>query len=844
MEFIRFGIEFETCFCQKDDGGVKYTGNCSGYAAKLREIARDTVEFTYSYDPGEDTDYTTWLATTDGSIRCKNKDEDDVVSEIVYTYKDDLTDCHYNPVELVSPIIGLSKESYDKFKTTLTDVILNPVFQYQSNESQGMHVNVSHPMQDKLCMLKLWWYFEPVILQFIPVIRRNSRYVKTVRSVFTMIEDIESGWEEYYQLPDKKPAKYMTLCVKENRFEFRLVNANMNADHVKAWVGLCSHLVYLSTLNTAVPRRNTEDDIALLFQELFRDDYVNDPALKAYFSNVMTQYDAYDGAYNSEEYNEIYRVSKLLHTSVEFDLHTYELLLRYKFMDEGSIFIRMLRVEKNPIFLNDFLLKYKSNIIYKYVVFNNFLLIQQNKELFDDYSFSIEPIDILLNIIIQSGYDDEYDNYTLQYHLFAAGSYTHNDCDNLEMIQFLFKINPYGNENLSNALIAGFKHPDIGFNQKFDKNEGFKSNIQIELAAELIPNSQKKEMLDEFREFGDYQLKEAAEYLKRQIKRELPPKPQRPKVISFEVNKFIDFSRKDKNRILYLSRKTLTELNNIECICAAKVNNTIVSMGYLNQHIPENILSKTNIPRNQWKGYKFQYSDRVSNIRLSVEILKRLLTVINPNMIYGFVRELDEFIREKTVLEMVGFEEVGSTCLYKYTGNKQFKDVPEIERELERQRQLEIDFEIEQYNKRVYDNMPIEFKYTFKNYLDLSIELQHRLYQVNKDVNNSCELFGIAQYANLVVCVSSLKKSDSNSNEFLEQAGIEDLDNYVLQYVHNYTDEDYVNKSLENNILKGLLKRVDPSTVYSIVKEDEVLESNGFVRVGNPVNNLVVYKHL
>ena len=123
---------------------------------------------------------------------------------------------------------------------------------------------------------------------------------------------------------------------------------------------------------------------------------------------------------------------------------------------------------------------------------------------------------------------------------------------------------------------------------------------------------------------------------------------------------------------------------------------------------------------------------------------------------------------------------------------------------------------------------------------NLSIHLN----QVNKDVNNSCELFGIAQYANLVVCVSSLKKSDSNSNEFLEQAGIEDLDNYVLQYVHNYTDEDYVNKSLENNILKGLLKRVDPSTVYSIVKEDEVLESNGFVRVGNPVNNLVVYKHL
>jgi hypothetical protein len=493
MDLISFGIEFETCFCHKGlDIEDEYLER---YSEKLQEIAGSSNTFIYSYDPNEHTDYTAWVATIDLSIECQNKDEFDIVSDVIYTYKDELTECIYHPVELVSPIISLSSE-YEKFKTTLNDVILNPVFQYQSNESQGMHVNVSHPRQDKLCMLKLWWYFEPVILQFIPNIRRNNDFIKTVRSVFKNIEDIESRWVEYYALPNIPPAKYTTLCVKENRFEFRLVNADMNADHIKAWIGLCSNLVYLSSINTQIPTEGS-DDLITLFEQLFSEPYVNDLSLKAYFEDRLF-------IYKFEEYNLVYKLSKILDTQIKIDLDTYHLFKKYGLMDFDLIFIRILTVDKDPVLLNNFLIKYKIELKLSAII-NNFLLIQQNKELFRTCYFSAYYIDTLLKIILNYGIDDGIDNNTLS----ILYEYS---LSSIHMFNFLLKINPYGFNRFSNALIEGFKRKGTPVEKKFHKEICFQNIILIKKAADLLPQEQKQQIINTFVD-GNENWKIARQYL-------------------------------------------------------------------------------------------------------------------------------------------------------------------------------------------------------------------------------------------------------------------------------------------------------------------------------------------
>ena len=870
IDFICFGIEFETCVCDKtrpskQKGGTDldffnyYTGKLQQlYSEKLKD---DKEIFKHIPDPKSHGDYTIWAVTEDLSIRCKNDKfyhNKDLISEDIYFNDGSMVECRYEPVELVSPIFNFNTHD---FLNMFENVIRDPTFQYQSNESQGMHVNVSHPRQNKLKMLKLWWCFEPIILQFIPAIRRNSKYVKTVRSVFQNIQDIEIKWEDYYRNPDDQPAKYMTLCVKGNRFEFRLVNANMSTAHVKSWVGFCSHLVYLSTLDR-VQMPDTENKNSLeLFEELFSDDYIKDRGLKEYFAHIYEQY-------KSPEYDRTYEISKIFNTDVEIDLPTYELLLKYKFIDCDSIFIRIIEKDKDQILLENFMLKYKTEITYNNI-FNNFLLIEHNRNLFDDYHFTTEQ-DFLLDIITNQGFDGDYDiilNYSylqtmLQEDLHIA----------VNLVNFLLDINPYGNEMLSHSLIAYFNDEEIPLTEKISTSIKFKNIKQIQYAVDLLPEDQQEEVRSS--EENTDIMNIAKDYLSKPRQRFYRPSNGEPE-ISFEIhNNLSDFSQREQKHILYVSKKSEDYFKSARFIGISKSRNRIISIATLNERDIEFKQNTLKIPSEEMENYTLEYTTIIKSKLLIVdaELLRLLLQEFPTSKIYaistGFEHHRNENIK---FLEMNNFNLVrkiiqGPNYFYWLFRFKQAIAQPQALTENARveKRLLQLKEDYDSLFERQPQPEIIQFEY--KKYENFSQKEQNRIFdlvkgggQVNPDTLirglRNCQIIGVAKSNDTIVSVGALKNpNESYRQDVLTKAGIPEKDwgNYVYEYGYAITDEEYRRRGLSTTILAQLL---NASNVFATVRsknsaERKILGKYNFVAVGKTYDSsdrtdkIVLYKHI
>jgi predicted GNAT family N-acyltransferase len=863
MDFnnICFGIEFETCVCDKKNPGQQkgyhsflryYTGELQKlYSKKLKN---DTEIFKYIGESKSHRDYTIWAVTEDASIKCRNDNLypnisgiNERISEDIYFNDGNIVECAYEPVELVSPIV--SDLNMADFFNIFENIIRDPTFQYQSNESQGMHVNVSHPRQNKLKMLKLWWCFEPIILQFIPAIRRNSKFVKTVRSVFQNIQDIDAKWEDYYINPDEPPAKYMTLCVKANRFEFRLVNANMSTAHLKAWVGLCSNLVYLSTLDT-VQMPDTENKNSLeLFEELFSDDYIKDRGLKEYFAHIYEQY-------KSPEYDRIYEISKILNTDVEIDLPTYELLLKYKFIDCDSIFIRILEKDKDQILLENFMLKYKVEITYNNI-FNNFLLIEHNRNLFDDYQFTTEQ-DFLLDLIINQGFDGDYDiilNYSylqmmLQENLDIA----------VNFVNFLLDINPYGNEMLSNSLIAYFSDEEIPLTEKISMSINFKNIKQIQYAVDVLPEDQQEEVKSS--EENTDIMNIAKDYLSKPRQRFYRPSNGEPD-ISFEIrNNLSDFSQMEQKHILYVSKKSEDYFTSARFIGISKSRNRIISIATLNERdieFKQNILK---IPSEEMENYALEYTNikKSKLLVVDIELLQLLLQKFPTSKIYA-ISSGSEHHRNENIkfLEINNFNLVRKIMrahtlfywLFRFNGPKQaIAQAPQP-----------------QPRPQPLPQAPEIIQFEYKKYENFSQKEQHRIFnlvkgggQVNPDTLirglMNCQIIGVAKSNDTIVSVGALKiPNESYRQDVLTKAGIPEKDwgNYVYEYGYAITDQAYRGRGLSTTILAQLL--TDASNVFATVRsknsaERHILKKYNFVAVGKTYDSsdrtdkIVLYKHI
>lgn len=272
LAITMFGIEFETCVCNRDDGKLN---SDEDFVTMLKKINKSVAVFRFQEDPREDIDYTKWSVTVDRSVRCRQP------SGTYFTQGKRTPDrCNQInvPLELVTPIYNY-KRDYEIFTGILKDVIFSDEFVYESNDTQGMHINVSYLGRDydPLKVLEMWWYFEPVILKFVPVNRRYSPYAEHLRKIFNTIDALRHDSQSFFENPDSPPAKYTALCKKSNRFEFRLVHAEMTPDHILSWLGFCTRFIVASVDFVFPSDRNTGT-----FDELFS--IIGNDNIKRYFS--------------------------------------------------------------------------------------------------------------------------------------------------------------------------------------------------------------------------------------------------------------------------------------------------------------------------------------------------------------------------------------------------------------------------------------------------------------------------------------------------------------------------------------------------------------------------------
>ena len=291
MSETQFGIEIETCVCDfsnvedEEDLMEEDTSFEKGveFAEKLNAVSRENVidvKFYYDSRPKAIHAYKDWLITRDSSIRCSDRRKQSYSHKEFYPLNTPKV-CDFVSYEIVTPILNYTPAGISNLRDILEKVLFYKDFLYEIDDSQGLHINISNPKQEKLEFLVFWLYFEKVILNFVPYARRYSEYAKPLREQIGDIDDLILEWETFYSSPNEGPGKYSAVSVKDNRFEIRIVNADMRPDHMINWVSFLATLLDVS-IHQELPMN--EDDQMGSFEELFN--YINNPVLKAYFGKI------------------------------------------------------------------------------------------------------------------------------------------------------------------------------------------------------------------------------------------------------------------------------------------------------------------------------------------------------------------------------------------------------------------------------------------------------------------------------------------------------------------------------------------------------------------------------
>ena len=291
-----FGIEIETCVCDEKLNKIFDIDRFNEYYKnKLNKLSKkDTF---IRAEPHVVTLYDKWMITTDDSISC-SEPPDDLDIEHKFFYKinkrksSPVKKCIFYGLEIVSPKIRYIENELIDFLNIYNKTLLHEDFLYEVHESQGLHVNISHPLQNKHKFLQFWWYFEPLLMLFVDENRRNSEYAVPLRKLFPTFEDIDD-WKKLYENPkNEKMKKYCAVSVKEDRFEIRFINSDISSEHVMLWViflieflivTITKDLFIHDSYNYSSRLISSNKTTANLFDELF-DDYIQNDHLKNEFN--------------------------------------------------------------------------------------------------------------------------------------------------------------------------------------------------------------------------------------------------------------------------------------------------------------------------------------------------------------------------------------------------------------------------------------------------------------------------------------------------------------------------------------------------------------------------------
>jgi hypothetical protein len=294
---FKFGFEAELCVSDVSKNEGDDTPLFQRMATKFNRkpiCEENTISWDYTDKPFEKEamDYSKWNITSDSTVDCPSKDRSDEFPELKTEYcmisgrKDSCPEEieYYRDIEIVSPILIPSKFT-DMYKVWMA-CILSSNLTYLINESQGLHVHLSHPRLDMNRFLKLWYALEEVIKNILPSYRRINlgSMAKDVRALCVLDRNKRISINPDVQLLKFHAVNTSYYKPDSCRLEIRVYPGTADFLEIYSWVNFCLLFACKSILTSEeelnrVLDMSYRDKVEYLFNQV-----IPDKRIAGYFS--------------------------------------------------------------------------------------------------------------------------------------------------------------------------------------------------------------------------------------------------------------------------------------------------------------------------------------------------------------------------------------------------------------------------------------------------------------------------------------------------------------------------------------------------------------------------------
>ena len=281
---ILFGIEIETCYHNIDrtdnkifDINKKYKQSIidnqkflyTCFNKKSQYMEKENLKWIFCHPTDKKcSDYTKWMVTSDATLYCHPTNLAEPEYTIDYKKKTtDLPPLNFYPVEFVSPILNIKE--LNNILLIFHGWLLDSKLIYTVNDTQGLHVNLSYNLDTnvnyKNNFAKLWYIFEPVVLNMITENRRDINEEWEIQSKLKFSEI------DYKLNTNIFNSKNTNLKIHSDRLELRVFDGTMDVDEILNNVRFSILLLSASITiqKSEIARLSKIHDIELLILEMF-----------------------------------------------------------------------------------------------------------------------------------------------------------------------------------------------------------------------------------------------------------------------------------------------------------------------------------------------------------------------------------------------------------------------------------------------------------------------------------------------------------------------------------------------------------------------------------------------
>jgi hypothetical protein len=241
--------------------------------------------------------YKRWSIMHDTSVKCDGKFEEQKC--VIEGKKEDDGKCEnltFYPIEIVSP-----KLKGNRGLKILENIFKHWLYQngivYLTNESQGLHINISHPHMVPWVFIRIWKDFEYVIFATLPLFRRQKSDF-----FFPINKNTNYRFNQKYS----SVHVHDNNDIEQNRLEIRIYEGTMILEDIYIWTKFCMSLLVLSIMNPYFDVKDMSDVEKLkILLDLIEDKAIRDFMVKRYNENnsyIVDTEEVYFGDANENVY--------------------------------------------------------------------------------------------------------------------------------------------------------------------------------------------------------------------------------------------------------------------------------------------------------------------------------------------------------------------------------------------------------------------------------------------------------------------------------------------------------------------------------------------------------------